>query len=226
MAVLVLAAHPDDEVLGCGGTIRRLADEGQNVHVVILGEGLTSRGRESGDTSAAELERLRATSHEVARLLGARDVVLHGLPDNRFDTLPLLDVVKIVESEIRRVCPTAVYTHNGGDLNVDHRIAFQACLTATRPVPGCPVQELYAFEVASSTEWSFQRLDPVFRPNTFVAIGATLAAKIEALMRYEGEVRPFPHPRSAESLEAIARRWGSVVGVEAAEAFELVRGVR
>jgi len=135
-------------------------------------------------------------------------------------------VVKIVEGLIERWRPAAIYTHHGGDLNVDHQIVSRAVLTATRPVEDHPVRELYMFEIASSTEWAFQQLSPIFKPNVFVDVEATLPLKLEGMRLYESEARKFPHPRSSEALAAIAQRWGSVVGRKAAEAFEAVRLIR
>jgi LmbE family N-acetylglucosaminyl deacetylase len=226
MNVLVIAAHPDDELLGCGGTAARLAREGHSVYMAILGEGITSRSarREAADESA--LKSLKQCSQRVADLLGVKQLSLHGLPDNRFDSVPLLDVIKIVEELIERWHPTAIYTHHGGDLNVDHQILSRAVLTAARPVEGHPVRELYMFEIASSTEWAFQQLSPVFKPNVFVDIEDTLSLKLEGMRLYESEARKFPHPRSSEALTAIAQRWGSVVGRKAVEAFEAVRLIR
>ncbi len=226
MNILVVAAHPDDELLGCGGTAARLAREGHSLYFAILGEGITSRGLRRESVDPAELEALHGASRRVSDLLGATELSLHGLPDNRFDTLPLLDVVKIVEELIERWCPAVVYTHHCGDLNVDHQVVGRAVLTATRPVEGHPVRELYMFEIASSTEWAFQQLSPVFKPNVFVNISETLSLKLEGMRQYESEARPFPHPRSAEALTATAARWGSVVGCQAAEAFEAVRLIR
>ena len=224
--MLVVAAHPDDEVLGCGATIARLAREGAEVHIAILGEGITSRYEKEDRADRKLLEALHAASRQVAKLLGAKDISLHNLPDNKFDTVPLLDVVKIIEDVIKEVRPRVVYTHHGGDLNIDHSITARAVLTATRPIAGCSVRELLAFEVPSSTEWAFQQYEPAFRADVFMDVQATIEVKIKAMELYEGEARPFPHPRSAEALRAIARRWGSVVGVEYAEAFSLVRMIR
>ena len=226
MNVLVVAAHPDDEVLGAGGTIARLSREGNGVTILILGEGVTSRYPEREATDPGLVTALADQAKESTRLLGARECVCHGLPDNRFDSLPLLDIVKVIEEWIERVQPQALYCHHPGDLNVDHAITARAALTATRPLPGCIVKELYAFEVPSSTEWAFQRLSPAFSPNVFMDISGTLDLKLKAMKVYERELRPFPHPRSPEALEAIAKRWGSVAGVAAAEAFELVRSIR
>lgn len=223
--VLVVAAHPDDEVLGCGATIARLSRE-HEVRIAILGEGITSRYR--GRTSAAKrgLGRLQDQARAAGAHLHARSVEFGGLPDNRFDEVPLLDVVKKVETWVERYRPQVVYTHHPGDLNIDHTTTFRAVLTATRPLQGAPVKELYTFEIASSSEWAFQHIEPAFRPNVFMDVSQSIDDKIEAMQMYTDEVRAFPHPRSPEALQAIARRWGSVVGVNYAEAFELIRAVR
>lgn len=226
MKVLIIAAHPDDEVLGCGGTIARLARQGDEVSIAILGEGVTSRYKDREQADGSLLDRLHHDARAVGAYLGAKEVVLSGLPDNRFDTVPLLDIVKTVEELVQRVQPAVVYTHSGGDLNIDHMMVHRAVLTATRPVKDRPVRDVYAFEVASSSEWAFGQLEPRFRPNVFVNIADTLDTKIEAMARYELEARQFPHPRSGDSLRAAARRWGSVAGLEAAEPFELIRSVR
>ena len=226
MTVLVFAAHPDDEVLGCGGTIARLAQEGNEVYVAILGEGITSRYRQREQADQALVEALHARCHQVGELLGAREVLLHDLPDNRFDVVPLLDVIKIAEDLIADLQPLTVYTHCGADLNIDHVVVHRAVLTATRPLPGCSVREVLTFEVPSSTEWAFGQFAPSFEPNVFVDISTTLETKVRAMALYESEDRESPHPRSPESLRALARRRGSTVGVGAAEAFSLVRSLR
>jgi LmbE family N-acetylglucosaminyl deacetylase len=226
MNVLVVAAHPDDEVLGCGGTIARLTQEGHDVNVAILGEGITSRYDKRGQADQTHVEALQECSQQVAELLGVKDLFAYDLPDNRFDTIPLLDVIKIVEELVERVQPQVIYTHHNSDLNVDHVMVHRAVLTATRPMVGRPVKDIYAFEVPSSTDWAFGQFPPAFRANVFVDIGDVLSVKLQAMVLYESESRAFPHPRSPEALRATARRWGSVVGVECAEAFELIRSVR
>jgi len=224
--VLVIAAHPDDEVLGCGATAARLVQEKHEVHFAILGEGITSRHAQRSDADENQLAWLHRQAHAAASKLGATTLVLHKLPDNRLDTMPLLEVVKVVEELVDRMKPEVIYTHHSGDLNVDHGVIHRAVLTATRPMTGQPVREIYAFEVPSSTEWAFGSLPPAFRPNVFVDVSATLETKIAAMACYETETRAFPHPRSPEALRAIAMRWGSIVGCHAAEAFELLRSVR
>lgn len=226
MKVLVIAAHPDDEVLGCGATAARLVIEGHDVHFAILGEGITSRHRNRADVDPAQVAALHQKAHAAAAKLGVKSLILHKLPDNRLDTVPLLDIVKIIEDLVDRMKPEIIYTHHGGDLNIDHGVIHRAVLTATRPLAGQPVQEIYAFEVPSATDWAFQRLELSFRPNVFVDVSRTLEAKIAAMACYETEVRQFPHPRSPEALRALAVRWGSVTGFAAAEAFELVRSIR
>ena len=225
MSILVIAAHPDDEVLGCGGTIAKLAAD-HEVHIAILGEGIMSRHDQPNNADKEALLTLQEDARSASKLLRAKSVSMDSLPDNRFDELPLLDITKRVERLIQEFQPEIVYTHHPGDLNVDHQITFRALLTATRPVSGCPVRDIYAFEVPSSTEWAFQQIQPAFKPNVFVDVTSTIETKVHGLQCYRSEVRPFPHPRSAEALRAIARRWGSVVGAEYAEAFELIRSLK
>jgi LmbE family N-acetylglucosaminyl deacetylase len=226
MSVLVVAAHPDDEILGCGGTVARLAREGREVRIAILAEGMSSRYAHREDADPQQLRQLHVQAQQAADKVGAKELVLCKLPDNRLDTVPLLDVVKAVEDLIARFRPEVVYTHHPGDLNIDHGVVHRAVLTATRPVNGQCVRDVYAFEVPSSTEWAFQRIEPPFRPNVFVDIADSLETKIAAMDCYDTEIRKFPHPRSAEALRAIATRWGSVAGLHAAEAFELIRSIR
>jgi LmbE family N-acetylglucosaminyl deacetylase len=225
MTIMAIVAHPDDEVLTCGATLARFAADGE-VHIRILGEGITSRYATREVAATTDVAQLWDDAREVGRLLGAKSVELAGLPDNRFDSLALLDVIKQVEAWLAELTPDTVYTHHPGDLNIDHVITARAVLTATRPVAGCPVRDVYAGEVPSASEWAFQSFAPAFRPSVFVDVSATIDTKLEAMRRYEGEARTFPHPRSPEALRAIAKRWGSVAGVPYAEAFELVRSLR
>lgn len=226
MNILVIAAHPDDEVLGCGGTMARLSAEGAHVSVLILATGLTSRADFDPVRDAAALAVHQERARRAGALLGAKEVNFANFPDQRMDTVPLLDITQTIEREIARVRPETVFTQHGGDLNMDHVITFRATMAATRPMPGCPVKRLYAYEIASSTEWAFQQFEPRFRPEIFYDIGSHLEKKIAAMQVYESEARAFPHPRSPEALRAIAQRWGSTVGTTAAEAFCCVRELR
>jgi LmbE family N-acetylglucosaminyl deacetylase len=223
MRILVIAAHPDDEVLGCGGTIARMSNEGHDISIVILGEGITSRYLHQEDADKKIVQDLHEHSHQVAKLLGANNLQIFDLPDNRFDTVPLLDIVKIIEGHLEKIKPDYVYTHHSSDLNLDHILTTRATLIATRPLENFQVKSVLSYEVPSSTEWAFQTTSPGFQPNVFVDVTKTLDTKIEAMKIYDGENRGFPHPRSSEALRAIACRWGSVSGLKAAEAFELVR---
>ena len=225
MNIMVVAAHPDDEVLGCGGTLTALAKE-NNVIVGVLGEGATSREQDRADTPTSAIGELQDQARTAASILGVSEVVFGGLPDNRFDNLPLLEIVKIVEGWVERFEPEVIYTHSSGDLNIDHTLAFRAVLTATRPVEGSSVRDLYSFAVVSSTEWAFQAVSPAFVPNTFVDISTTIEQKISALEAYRGEIRTFPHPRSVDNLRATAQKWGAASGFGYAEAFQLIRSIR
>jgi len=218
---LVVAAHPDDEVLGCGGTMARMASEGTDVFCLILGEGVTSRD-DCRDASrrTKELEELRSTARRANELLGVRDVFFASLPDNRFDSVDLLDVVKIVEEHVAVLRPERVFTHSGGDLNNDHSVVSRAVLTACRPLPEASVKGVFFFPVLSSTEWNFES---AFRPNYYVDIVKFLEAKLEAMRIYSSELREWPHPRSLRAMEYEARLWGAYVGKQAAEAFRIVR---
>ena len=225
--VLVVAAHPDDEVLGCGGTIARHADAGDQVQVLIVAEGATSRQNQRDPIQARdELSALALASQTAGLILGAAGVELLDLPDNRLDSLDRLDLIKRIEVIIRRHQPQVVYVHHIGDVNVDHRRLHEAVVTACRPTPGHPVRRLLSFEVASSTEWQPPGSASVFQPNWFVDISDQWQRKREALEAYASEMRPSPHARSLEAVEHLARWRGAQVGVEAAEAFCLLRQLR
>jgi len=225
-SIMVVAAHPDDEVLGCGGTISRLVREGNNIFIVILGEGITSRYDQRDKADPKNIKNLQSAARRVADLFGVKELFTFNFPDNRFDTVPLLDIVKKLEKLIQDIQPKIIYTHHGGDLNIDHVITFRAVLTATRPIQNCPVREIYAFEIPSSTEWAFGQFSGAFSPNVFMDIRDTLELKIKAMQIYETESGQFPHPRSPKAIQAIAQKWGSTVGSESAESFELVRSIR
>jgi LmbE family N-acetylglucosaminyl deacetylase len=227
--LLVVAAHPDDEILGAGATISWLASEGWECRIAILGEGMTSRGetREAGLAAHGDdLRLLQTAAHRAGRVVGAESVDLFDLPDNRFDSVALLDVVKIVLGLLDRYRPTRVFTHHPGDLNVDHGVCFRATLTALRPLPDVEVPDLYCFEVPSSTEYGNPILHQPFAPTVFSPVRAEdLERKVAAMAEYESEARPFPHPRSGEALRALAQWRGANCGHPLAEAFQLVRRV-
>ena len=219
-SVLVVAAHSDDETLGCGATIHRHHVAGDRVAAIHLTDGVGARAT-SADRVA---ERVRA-SDEAAAALGFEWVRRGSFPDNQLDAVELLSLVKFIEAAIGELRPDLVYTHHGADLNIDHRLTFRATLTATRPLPGATVTEVRTFEVPSSTEWSSPHLGPEFRPTLYVDVGPSWDAKLAALRAYSPELRPPPHPRSLEAIDALARWRGAQSGLERSEAFEVVRRI-
>lgn len=221
--ILIIAAHPDDEVLGCGGTIAKYSKD-REVYVLILGEGVSSRYQKKEEAPREELDKIKEQSRKASQVLGVKESFFLDLPDQRFDTVSFLDIVKKIENIIQTLRPEVIYTHSSRDLNLDHRITFEAVLTATRPTGDFLVKELYSFEVLSSTEWSFQKVNGSFSPNFFEEISfLDISKKIESLKIYEGEIRKFPHPRSEEAILSLAKTRGSSVGLNYAEAFELIR---
>jgi len=225
--ILVVAAHPDDEILGCGGTIARHVQQGDEVSVLILSEGVTARDvNRSRDLRSDELSALGKMAHAAHKVLGSTNLVLHDFPDNRMDSIDRLDIVKIVEEHIAKYQPEIVYTHHAGDVNIDHRRTHESVVTSCRAMPHAIVKTILFFEIASSTEWQPPQSASAFAPNWFVDISQTLTKKIQALHCYEPEMRAFPHPRSYKALEHLAHWRGACVGVQAAEAFILGRNIK
>lgn len=218
--VLVIAAHPDDELLGLGGTVARHAADGDEVTAVIVSEGASSRYQGGAD------ETLRASARAAAAVLGTREVRFLGLPDQQLDARPILEVIRPIEEAVSALRPEVVYTHHWGDLNRDHRVVSEAVMVACRPVGDSYPRRLICFETPSSSEWSSTDLSLQFVPNSFVDIGATVEHKLRAMACYQTEVRPAPHPRSLASLRSRAAYWGQIVGRAYAEAFVVVREVR
>jgi len=218
----VIAAHPDDEILGCGGTISRMASEGIDVYVLILGQGLAARGK-SGSALTRSLKELRVCGQKANKAVGSYKVVFLDFPDNKLDSVPLLNITKAVESFIASIKPEKIFTHSRKDLNIDHRICADAVLTATRPLPGNFVRSVYAFEVLSSSEWNFGEF---FSPNVFIDISAHIDAKKKAISEYTSEIREYPHPRSLKGVEALASYRGIQSGLPYAEAFLAVRIIK
>ncbi len=219
-SVLVVAAHPDDEVLGCGGTIARHRQAGDLVAVITMTDGLSSR---DGGATPAEIEERRQAAVRANEILGVIDLTLLSYPDNRMDTVALLDIVKDIEHAIERCKPTVIYTHHSGDVNIDHTCTHHAVIAACRPQPGRGIQRLLFFETPSSTEWRPPASSEVFAPNWFTDISETLDAKLKAAAAYGRELRDFPHPRSLAAIEHLARWRGATAGMAAAEAFALGR---
>lgn len=219
--ILIVAAHPDDEVLGCGGTVARLVREGYEAFTLILGEGLTSRD-ENQDKEKREndLKDLKNQALEANKVLGVKKIFTYEFPDNKFDTVPLLSIVKVIEKIKKEVQPDIIFTHYKRDLNIDHQITYRGVITATRPLPEEIVKEIYSFEVLSSTEWNYPFR---FSPEVFFNISESLEYKLKAMEMYKSELREYPHPRSLEGIKLNASYWGMRMGLRHAEAFKCIR---
>ena len=219
--ILVVAAHPDDEALGCGGTLRKAVKQGAQVSVLFLTDGTGAR---PDSTESAAVAR-NQNSLEALKCLGIQDVEYLGFPDNQLDQTSLLTLIQGIEKVSNKFKPTVVLTHHGGDLNVDHRIACEATLVASRPLLSSQVKVILSFEVPSSTEWRATGVGSSFEPSLFVDIEHEVQDKMIALACYEAEMRPFPHSRSIEAVESLAKWRGACAGVSAAEAFAVLRMV-
>lgn len=218
--ILVVAAHPDDEVLGVGGTILKHVSLGDEVSIMIMGDGETARG------DLADVSKRKNQLKEVSKILGAKSVIINNYPDNEFDTISLLQITKKVEKIINSEKPNVIYTHFSNDLNIDHQITFQAVLTACRPQPGNYVKEIYSFETLSSTEWQKHSSGNIFCPTLFVNIEESIDKKLNIIKKYKDELRDWPHSRSIEGINVLAKYRGAQSGCEFAEAFEVVRIIK
>ena len=219
--ILVVVAHPDDETLGAGGTMAKFARTGSEVWVTVVCDGVTARHN--------EIDRQKECARRACDVLGVHNLVFCDLPDQRLDSLSLLDVIGPIERCVSELRPDVVLTHFAQDVNQDHGIVSRATMVATRPTPGSTVRTVMCFETASSTEWAPPFGANTFAPSVYVDIASTLATKVRAMSVYADthacELQPYPHPRSLDAVEVYAKRHGITVGVEAAEPFMLVRGV-
>ena len=218
--ILIVAAHTDDETLGCGGTIAKHVALGDTVYAVFLADGVKSRQ----DATPNDLEARCSASENALEILGIKSSFMLTFPDQRMDTVPMLDIVQKLEHILNEIKPQVIYTHHDGDLNLDHRITHQATLTACRPQPGHFVKEIYSYEVRSATDWSVGHLN-YFEPNYYVDISDFWDVKKSALNAYALEMRPKPHSRSVEAVDANSIVRGCEVGLHRAEAFKLLRKI-
>ncbi|MGB5965965.1 MAG: PIG-L deacetylase family protein [Sulfurimonadaceae bacterium] len=222
--ILIVAAHPDDEVLGCFGTVARLIQEGYEAYTLILGEGKTSRDEERQvENKKDEIAVLNNEILNANNAIGIKKVFVESFPDNRFDSVDLLDIIKVISKVKEEVRPDMIFTHYEHDLNIDHQITYKAVVTATRPMEDECVKEIYSFEILSSTEWNY----PIsFSPDTYYDVSDTLDLKIKAMEEYTSELCKYPHPRSLEGIGLNAKYQGMRVGKKAVEAFKSVRVLR
>jgi LmbE family N-acetylglucosaminyl deacetylase len=224
--IMIVVAHPDDELLGLGATFNKLINEYNVItHVLILGEGITSRS-EKRDVKKWELELKIHTDNifNAQKAIGYHSTSIYDFPDNRFDNVALLDIVKVIEKEKDMFKPEVIFTHHGGDLNIDHQRTFESVVTCCRPMNNEMVKTIISFETPSGTEWRASSDPKHFVPNFFVSVSEeNVNAKIKGMESYEFERRKYPHPRSPEALMIQAKRWGIVIGSEFAEAFCIIR---
>lgn len=219
--IMVVAAHPDDEILGCGGIIAKMIAEGAEVRSVILGEGALSRDEDD----LSSVESLKQDARSANEVLGVKDLVFYNFPDNAFDSVRLLDIVRAVEKEIAGFAPDVIFTHYANDLNIDHRKTYEAVMTSCRPQNGKEVPEIYSFFIPSSTDWADNTGGTGFVPNVYHDISDYIDVKLRALAYYKSEMRDYPHSRSIEALKIFSQYWGNRVGLSYAEPLLLIRKV-
>jgi LmbE family N-acetylglucosaminyl deacetylase len=222
--ILVIASHPDDEVLGCGGTIAKYVKSGADVQIAFLADGVNSR---IGDKESLkqELIQRRDCAQKACKILGVTQIIFCDFPDNEMDKVSLLTITRKVEELIGNFSPDTIFTHHIGDVNVDHQLTHKAVVTACRPQIGKSVRNIFTFETPSSTEWQFPHSAPIFAPNCFIDITSTLDLKLKALDAYAFEMRGWPHPRSIKGVEHLVRWHGASIGAEAAESFMICRSI-
>lgn len=220
-SILVIAAHPDDETIGCGGAIIKHKCDGDEVNILTLTDGVGSRlGADDND-----LKVRNDAAKSAIDILGANWIGAGNFSDNNMDSVPILEIIKFIESFKKNFYPDIIYTHSPSDLNIDHTITAKATLTAFRPEPQEKYSEIRFFEIASSTDFTLKQLNDRFEPNLFINIKDFIDKKIEALKCYEIEMRDYPHSRSYEKIKSLAEYRGAQSGLEYAEAFEIVRKI-
>ena len=223
---MVVVAHPDDEILGCGATMHKLIHEKDCLlHVVILGEGITSRfSADENQEASIQLGTHKLNIEAAQKTIGYQSLKTYDFPDNRFDTVGILDIVKVIEEEKNNFHPEIIFTHHSGDLNIDHQITFQAVMTAIRPLETEVVSSIITYETPSATEWQSPSDPRKFSPNFFIAVSeSNMLAKFNGIEAYLLEKRPYPHPRSPEALENLATHYGIMLGGGMYEAFQVIR---
>jgi len=214
--ILVIGAHPDDETMGTGGTIAKMASDRYHKELCIVTSGYEPL------ITKKEIELRRKEAMNASKILGFNKVHFLELPAMKLDTLPKTQINDTLADIIKKTKPEIIFTNSRTDINLDHRIVFEATMVAARPRPGTSVKKLLSYELPSSTEWGELMLGTSFIPNPFVDITNTLNKKLNAMKAYRLEIKNYPHPRSIKNIESLARIRGTTVGFEAAEAFRLI----
>ena len=222
--ILIVSAHPDDEVLGCGGTAAKHSLSGERVEQVFVSDGESSRDKFSKKNKQKTINSRLLASKKAAKILGIKNTTSINFPDNKLDSVPLLEIIKEIEKKIFQFKPTIIYTHSDLDLNIDHQIVSRAVMTACRPINNLSVKEIYFFEVLSSSEWG-HKSKKSFMPNYFVDISKTINLKIKAFKFYKKEIKKYPHSRSIEGVKILSKYRGLMIGVKNAEAFFMKRKI-
>lgn len=222
MRILVIAAHPDDEVLGVGGTMARYAENGDEVYTLILTDGSSTQYKNDKEKLNVKKEQAKKAN----QILGVEEVIFKNLPDMKLDTVSHIEINKNIEEEVRRIKPDIIFTHHKSDVNKDHNLIYESTLVATRPVDDYSVKELYTYETLSSTEWTSNDSEDIFKPNTYININEQFSKKVKSLKAYKTEIRDYPHPRSIKGMDIFNSMRGLAVGLRKAEAFNLIRRIK
>jgi LmbE family N-acetylglucosaminyl deacetylase len=222
MKVLIIGAHPDDETYGMGGTIAKYTSRGIVVHVLIITDGSSSQYNNYKEM----IMRKKKEAKNAMEILGVEKIELESFPDMKLDTIPHIEINKLIENKIKNFNPSIIFTHHWGDINKDHRLVFESTIVATRPINNQTLKSIYTYETPSSTEWSSMELNDKFVPNLFIDISEFMDQKIKAIEAYESELRKFPHPRSTEAVRAYDKKNGIIIGRTFAERFTLIRSIQ
>ena len=220
--ILVIASHPDDEILGCGGSLYNFKKQGAKISAIFLSDGESSRKSPKVKKLISERKK---QAFNAAKVIGIKNLIFGNFPDNSMDTVPLLKIVQFIEKHIKLIKPDTVFTHFENDLNIDHQITSKATITACRPLKKQTVKSILFFEILSSSEWNISSKNKNFKPNYFIDISKSLKFKLEALKCYKREIKKWPHPRSIEGVKLLSKTRGSSVGLTNAEAFVLGRHI-
>jgi len=216
--VLVICAHPDDEALGLGGTLALHSMKKDNIAILIVADGETSRDIHT------KIESRQKQSIQACSILGISNIEFLNYADQKLDSIPLLELTKKIKEKISKFKPSIIYTHYWNDLNADHRRVFEATSVSSRPYQDSKIKKILCFETPSSTEWSFR--NESFNPNLFVNIEKVILQKLNAIKKFKNELRPFPHPRSIKSIKNRSNYWGSISGLKYAEPFIIFREIK